>query len=235
MHETIRPYGRREGRTKCARTAGTFGAVWRSPEAAAKVIPWRKTSAEAISARQKKAPVRRPGPSLEADCRRYTLGSRNLDSVFRCTKKRALPGVGAKLVRAPVRRGLFIRVWQVGLARLVSGLPFRAPAFYDVKIREYPSYEGYADWQLREVAAGGIQLPGAGKMYYPHPLIARQMRQFPILQQPWRRYVTTYDPVEKAYAKRQYRKAERAYRLMANSYQSAEHQSIFHAIWDALK
>ena len=72
-------------------------------------------------------------------------------------------------------------------------------------------------------------------MYYPHPLIARQMRQFPILRQPWRRYVTTSDPVEKAYAKRQYRKAEGAYRLMASSYQSAGRQSIVHAIWDAFK
>jgi hypothetical protein len=79
-------------------------------------------------------------------------------------------------------------------------------------------------------------------MYYPHPLIARQMRQFPLVWQPWRRYVTTYDPVNKAFEKRQYRKAERAYRLMARSYQSAEHQGIIdrveqfvHAIWDALK
>jgi hypothetical protein len=39
-------------------------------------------------------------------------------------------------------------------------------------------------------------------MYYPHPLIARQMRQFPILRQPWRRYVTTYDPDAKAFEKR---------------------------------
>ncbi len=72
-------------------------------------------------------------------------------------------------------------------------------------------------------------------MYYPHPRIARQMRQFPILRHPWRRYVTTFDPVEKAYAKRQYRKAERAYRLMAGAYQSAEHRSIVRAIWDAFK
>jgi hypothetical protein len=66
-------------------------------------------------------------------------------------------------------------------------------------------------------------------MYYPHPLIARQMRQFPILRQPWRRYVTTFDPVAKAFEKRQYRKAERAYLLMA-----AGHQSIVRAIWDGL-
>jgi hypothetical protein len=79
-------------------------------------------------------------------------------------------------------------------------------------------------------------------MYYPHPLIARHMRQFPILRQPWRRYVTTYDPDAKAFEKRQYRKAERAYRLMANAYQSAEHQDIVgrlgqfvHALWDAFK
>jgi hypothetical protein len=79
-------------------------------------------------------------------------------------------------------------------------------------------------------------------MYYPHPLIARHMRQFPLLRLPWRRYVTTYETVEKAYAKREYRKAERAYRLMARSYQAAEHQGIIgrigefvHSIWDALK
>jgi hypothetical protein len=72
-------------------------------------------------------------------------------------------------------------------------------------------------------------------MHYPHPLIARQMRQFPILRLPWRRYVTTSDPVAKAFEKRQYRKAERAYRLMAHSYQSADHQNIIRAIWDAFK
>lgn len=72
-------------------------------------------------------------------------------------------------------------------------------------------------------------------MYYPHPLIARHMRQFPILRQPWRRYLTTSDPVAKAFEKRQYRKAERAYRLMASSYHSAERQSIVRAIWDAFK
>ena len=79
-------------------------------------------------------------------------------------------------------------------------------------------------------------------MYYPHPLIARQMRQFPILRLPWRRYLTTTDPVAKAFAKRQYRKAERAYRLMASSNQPADRQSItcrigqfVHAIWDAFK
>jgi hypothetical protein len=67
-------------------------------------------------------------------------------------------------------------------------------------------------------------------MYYPHPLIARQMRQFPILRQLWRLYVTTSDPVERAFAKRQYRRAERAYRLMA-----VGHQGIVRAIWDAFK
>jgi hypothetical protein len=83
---------------------------------------------------------------------------------------------------------------------------------------------------------------GGSDMYYPHPLIARQMRQFPILRLPWCRYVTTHDPFAKAYAKREYRKAERAYRLMATSYQSTERQSIIgrvgqflQAIWDALK
>jgi hypothetical protein len=69
-------------------------------------------------------------------------------------------------------------------------------------------------------------------MYYPHPLIARQMRQFPILRQPWRRYLTTHDPDAKAFEKRQYLKAERAYRLMASSYQPA---SIVRAIWDAVR
>jgi hypothetical protein len=79
-------------------------------------------------------------------------------------------------------------------------------------------------------------------MYYPHPVIARQMRQFPILRLPWRRYLTATQPDAKAFAKRPYRKAERAYRLMALSYQSAEHQSMIcrigqfvHAIWDAFK
>ena len=79
-------------------------------------------------------------------------------------------------------------------------------------------------------------------MYYPHPLIARQMRQFPLVWQPWRRYVTTYDPVNKAFEKRQYRKAERAYRVMASAYQSAEYQRIIgrvgqfvRAIWEAFK
>jgi len=79
-------------------------------------------------------------------------------------------------------------------------------------------------------------------MYYPHPLIARQMRQFPIIRQPWRRYVTALDPVSKAFAKRQYRKAERAYRLMANAHQPSVRQSIIcrisqiaHTIWDAFK
>jgi hypothetical protein len=46
------------------------------------------------------------------------------------------------------------------------------------------------------------------------PLIGRHMRQFPLLRPPWRRYETTYDPVAKAFEKRQYRKAESAYRLM---------------------
>ena len=54
-------------------------------------------------------------------------------------------------------------------------------------------------------------------MYYPHPLIARQIRQFPILQLPWRRYLTATNPDAKAFEKRQYRKAARAYRLMARS------------------
>ena len=79
-------------------------------------------------------------------------------------------------------------------------------------------------------------------MYYPHPLIARHMRQFPLLRQSWRRYETTYDPVAKAFEKRQYRKAERVYRLMARSYQAAERQGVIsrvgqfvHAIWDAVK
>jgi|HubBroStandDraft_2_1064218.scaffolds.fasta_scaffold1401883_1 hypothetical protein len=79
-------------------------------------------------------------------------------------------------------------------------------------------------------------------MYYPHPLIARQFRQFPILQLPWRRYLTATNPDAKAFEKRQYRKAERAYRLMARSYRPAEHQSIIcrvsqfvHTIWDAFK
>jgi hypothetical protein len=79
-------------------------------------------------------------------------------------------------------------------------------------------------------------------MYYPHRLIARHMRQFPILRQPWRRYVTTYDADTKAFEKRQYRKAERAYRLMASAYQPLEGQSIIsrvsqlaHAIWDAFR
>jgi hypothetical protein len=63
-------------------------------------------------------------------------------------------------------------------------------------------------------------------MYYPHPLIARHMRRFPILRQPWRGYMTTYDPVAKAFERRQYRKAEGAYRLMACSYQAAERQDI---------
>ena len=58
-------------------------------------------------------------------------------------------------------------------------------------------------------------------MYYPHPMIARQMRQFPILRLPWRRYVTTSDPVAKAFEKRQYRKAERAYRLMQSAHRGA--------------
>jgi hypothetical protein len=73
-------------------------------------------------------------------------------------------------------------------------------------------------------------------MYYPHPLIARQMRQFPILRQPWRRYLAATDPVDKAFAERQYRKAERAYRLMmaASSDQPAFGQFV-HAIWEALK
>lgn len=72
-------------------------------------------------------------------------------------------------------------------------------------------------------------------MYYPHPLIARHMRQFPILHQPWRRYVTTYDPDAKAFEKRQYRKAERAYRVMASAYQPTRLRGIIHAIWDSFK
>jgi hypothetical protein len=75
-------------------------------------------------------------------------------------------------------------------------------------------------------------------MYYPHPLIARHMRQFPILRQPWRRYVTALDPISKAFEERQYRKAERAYRLMASSNQPADHQSIGRfvcTVWDAFK
>jgi hypothetical protein len=79
-------------------------------------------------------------------------------------------------------------------------------------------------------------------MYYPRPLIARHMRQFPILRQPWRRYVTASNLVIKAFEKRQYRKAERAYRLMASSYQPVERQSIIHrasrfihAMWKAFK
>jgi hypothetical protein len=77
-------------------------------------------------------------------------------------------------------------------------------------------------------------------MYYPDPLIARHMHRFPLLRQPWRRYETTYDPV--AFEKRQYRKAERAYRLMADVNQPAERQDVMsrvgefvHAIWDAIK
>jgi hypothetical protein len=67
-------------------------------------------------------------------------------------------------------------------------------------------------------------------MYYPHPLIARQMRQFPILRLPWRRYLTATGSDAKAFEKRQYRKAERAYRLMA-----AEQQSFFRSIRDTFK
>jgi hypothetical protein len=84
----------------------------------------------------------------------------------------------------------------------------------------------------------GIQID----MYYPHPLIARQMPQFPILRHPWRRYLTATDSVAKAFEERQYRKAERAYRLMASSNQPAERPSIIYhigqflyAIWDAFK
>jgi hypothetical protein len=79
-------------------------------------------------------------------------------------------------------------------------------------------------------------------MYYPHPLIARQMREFPILRQPWRRYLTATNPDAKAFEKRQYRKAEHAYRLMATSYQPTERQSLIcrigqfvHTLWDAVK
>jgi hypothetical protein len=72
-------------------------------------------------------------------------------------------------------------------------------------------------------------------MYYPHPLIAPQMRQFPILRLPWRRYVTTSDSVAKAFEKRHYRKAERAYHLMARSYQSAERPSIVCAMLGRLQ
>jgi hypothetical protein len=89
---------------------------------------------------------------------------------------------------------------------------------------------------------GSIQTTKGHCMYYPHPLIARHMRQFPLLRQPWHRYETTYDPVAKAFEKRQYRKAERAYRLMADVNQPAERQGIIgrvgqlvHAIWDAVK
>jgi hypothetical protein len=78
-------------------------------------------------------------------------------------------------------------------------------------------------------------------MYYPHPLIARHMPQFPILRQPWRRYATTYDPDAKAFERRQYRKAERSYRLMANAYKPSGGQGVIshlgqlaHAIWNAL-
>lgn len=77
-------------------------------------------------------------------------------------------------------------------------------------------------------------------MYYPHPLLARQMRQFPILRLPWRRYQTAGDPATKAFAKRQYRKAERAYRLMADAYKPAKRPGVLcsirqfvHAIWGA--
>jgi hypothetical protein len=77
-------------------------------------------------------------------------------------------------------------------------------------------------------------------MYYPHPLIARQMRQFPILRQPWRLYLTATDPAAKAFAARQYRKAERAYRLMADANGPAENDNVFrrtgqflHAVWGA--
>jgi hypothetical protein len=41
-------------------------------------------------------------------------------------------------------------------------------------------------------------------MYYPPPLIARHMRQFPILRLPWRRYLTATGPDAKAFEKRQY-------------------------------
>jgi hypothetical protein len=61
------------------------------------------------------------------------------------------------------------------------------------------------------------------------------MRRFPILQLPWRRYMTATGPDTKAFEKRQYRKAERAYRLMARSYRSTEHQSIVRALWGAFK
>jgi hypothetical protein len=88
------------------------------------------------------------------------------------------------------------------------------------------------------VPADGVYFCIQESMYYPHPVIARQMRRFPILQQPWRRYVTTTDPVAKSFEKRQYRKAERAYRLMARAYQRAERPGflfrVVHAIWDHL-
>jgi hypothetical protein len=72
-------------------------------------------------------------------------------------------------------------------------------------------------------------------MYYPHPLIARQMRQFPFLRLPWRRYLTATDPDTKAFEKRQYRKAECAYRLMARAYRSPERQGVMRAIRAAFK
>jgi hypothetical protein len=79
-------------------------------------------------------------------------------------------------------------------------------------------------------------------MYYPHPLIARRMRRFQILRQPWRRYVAATDPVAKAFAERQYREAESAYRLMASYNQPAERPTIVygigqfvHMVWDAFK
>jgi hypothetical protein len=68
------------------------------------------------------------------------------------------------------------------------------------------------------------------------------MRQFPMLRQPWQRYLAAADPVAKALAERQYREAEGAYRLMASYNQPEERQTVIyrigqfvHLVWDAFK
>lgn len=83
--------------------------------------------------------------------------------------------------------------------------------------------------------ASSIQSSGGTGHVLPASTDCPAYASVPILRRPWRRYVTSYDPVAKVFEKRQYRKAERAYRLMASSYQSAERQSIVRAICDAFK
>jgi hypothetical protein len=87
---------------------------------------------------------------------------------------------------------------------------FFVVAYRPTRLHRFPSSEAMdcsTNGAFGASEEGSIQIAGA-QLLYPHPLIARQMRQFLLLRQPWCRYMATYDPDAKAFEKRQYRKAQ---------------------------